>query len=106
MLEDTLGKDDGSDLSRITIKFALAAQSHGDVNADDHQATDAVAAATGAFNPFSSNTTAVDLSDLAVGLGTKVATEIQTFETTWGVLLQRMELFNKIVAGVAEVFDA
>jgi hypothetical protein len=29
--------------------------------------------------------------------------ELQTFETTWNVLLRRVELFNKIVADIAQV---
>ena len=41
-----------------------------------------------------------------VDTGTDVVTETQTLETTWGVLLQRMELFNKIVDGIAQVFGA
>ena len=39
----------------------------------------------------------------AIGTGTQVATELQTFENTWNILLKRMDLFNKIVAGIAEV---
>ena len=104
VLEDTLlvGKN-GSDLSGITIKFALAAESLGDVNADERQATDAVIRATGA-NPLNSTPGVVGLLSSAVDTGTNVVTELQTFETTWGVLLQKMELFNKIVDGVAQVF--
>lgn len=37
-----LFSSDGSVLSGITIKFALAAEPHGDVNVDQRQATDAV----------------------------------------------------------------
>ena len=104
VLEDTLlvGKN-GSDLSGITIKFALAAESLGDANADERQATDAVTRATG-VNPLSSTPAAVGLLSSAVDTGTNVVTELQTFETTWGVLLQKMELFNRIVDGVAQVF--
>ena len=105
VLEDTLlvGKN-GSDLSGITIKFALAAESLGDANADERQATHAVTRATG-VNPLSSTPAAVGLLSSAVDTGTNVVTELQTFETTWGVLLRRMELFNKIVDGIAQVFD-
>ena len=107
VLEDTLhvGKDtpDGSDLSGMTIKFALTAEPRGDVNADERQATDAVTRVTG-VNPLSSTPAAVGLLSSAVDTGTNVVTEVQTFESTWGVLLQRMELFNKIVDGIAQVF--
>ena len=107
VLEDTLlvGKNtpDRSDLSGITIKFALAAEPLGDANAAERQATDAVTRATG-VNPLNSTPAAVVLLSSAVDTGTNVVTELQTFETTWGVLLQKMELFNKIVDGVAQVF--
>ena len=107
VLEDTLlvGKNttDRSDLSGITIKFALAAEPRGGANADERQATDAVTRATG-VNPLSSTPAAVGLLSSAVDTGTNVVTELQTFETTWGVLLQRMELFNKVVDGIAQVF--
>jgi len=108
VFEDALRKDtsDGSDLSEITIKFALAAESCTDVNADERQASDAVAAATAAVIPLSSTPAAVGLLGSAVDTTTKISTEVQTFGTTWDVLLQRMELFNKIVAGIAQVFGA
>ena len=103
VLEDTLRTSDGSDLSGVRIKFALAAEPRGDINADKHQATDAVIRAT-AVNPLNSTPAAVGLLSSAVDTGTNVLTKVQTFETTWGVLLQRMELFNKIVDGIAQVF--
>jgi hypothetical protein len=94
-LEDTLHTPDGSDLSGITIKFALAAEPREDVSADERQATDAATRAT-AVNPPSSTPAAIGLLSSAVDTGTNVATEVQTFETAWSVLLQRMELFNRI----------
>jgi hypothetical protein len=105
VLEDTLRKNtpDGSDLPGITIKFALAAEPRGDTDADERQATDAVTRAT-EINPLSSTPAAIGLLSSAVDTGTNVVTELQTFETTWGVLLQRMKLFNKIVDGIAQVF--
>ena len=91
VLEHTLhiGKNtpDGSDLSGITIKFALADELCGDANMDERQAMDTVTRATGGVNPLSST----------------VVTKLQTFETTWGILLQRMKLFNKIVDCIAQV---
>ena len=107
MLEDTLlvGKNDPNvpDVSGITIKFALAAEPRGGANADERQATDAVTRAIG-VNPLNSTPAAVGLLSSAVDTGTNVVTELQTFETTWEVLLQKMELFNKIVDGIAQVF--
>ena len=41
----------------------------------------------------------------SVDVGTTIVTEVQTFETTWGVLLLRLELFNKIVTDTAAVTD-
>ena len=103
VLEDALDPPDGSDLLGITIKLVLAAEQRGDVNADERQAINAVTRAT-AVNPLTSTPPAVGLLSSAVDTGTNVVTEVQTFETTWGVLLHRMELFNKIVDGIAQVF--
>ena len=107
VLEDTLRKDtpDGADGLGITIKFTLAAEPRGDVDVDERQATDAVTRAT-SVNLLSSTSAAVGLLGSAVDTGTNVMAKVQTFETTWGVLLQRMELFNKIVDGIAQVFGA
>ena len=105
VLEDTLRKDtpDGADASGITIKFALAGEPRGNVDGDERQAADAVSRAT-AVNLLSSTPATVGLLSSTVDTGTNVVTEVQTFETTWGVLLQRMELLNKIVDGIAQVF--
>ena len=108
VLEDALSKDtsDGSDLSEITIKFSLDAEPRGDLDANGRQATDAVIVAIGAVDPLCSNSAAVTLMSSVVDASTKVSTEVQTFKTTWDVLLQRMERFNKIVVGIVQVFDA
>jgi len=108
VFEDDLRKNtsDGSDLSGITIKFAFATELRADVNADGRQATDAVIRATEVVNPLNSTPAAVVLMGSVVDTSTQVSTEVLTFETTWDVLLQRMELFNKIVAGIAQVFEA
>jgi len=96
---------DKSDLPGLTIKFALAAEPRADIDADERQAIDAVVRVTEAVNPLSS-TPATELLTSAVDASTNVATEVQTFETTWGALLQRMELFNRIVTDIAQVFCA
>ena len=108
MFGDALRRNtsDGSDLPEITIKFALAAEPRADINADERQASDAVAVATAAVNPLGPTPAVVDHLSSAVDTSTCILTEAQTFETTWGVLLQRMDLFNKIVADIAQVFDA
>ena len=105
VIEDILRKDtsDGSDRSEIIIKFALATTQHGDVSADTRQATDAVTTASEAIGSLSSTPAAVGLLSSALNTGAYVASEIQTFKTTWGVLLKRMKLFNEIVADIAQV---
>ncbi|KAH0826228.1 hypothetical protein J3R83DRAFT_5686 [Lanmaoa asiatica] len=95
------GTSDVPQPSGITIKFALAAQPRGDANAYELQATDAINRATGTTSALAPQI--VGLVDSAINTGNTVVTEVQTFENTWGILLQRMALFNKIVAGVAEI---
>jgi len=89
--------------SGITIKFAVTVEMRGDMGADELQATDAVTGAIGMVSVLRPTPQIVGLADSAVN--TNVVTELQTFENTWGVLLQRMDLFNRIVAGIAEVSD-
>ncbi|KAI9460413.1 hypothetical protein HD554DRAFT_2316824, partial [Boletus coccyginus] len=105
VFEVDLRKDtsDGSDLSGITIKFALAAEPRTDVNTDERQVSDAVAAATAAVNPLGLTPPVVGLLNSTVDISTHISTGMQTFETTWGVLLQRIELFNEIVADIAQI---
>ena len=103
MLEVPLPKDtaDGQvHSSGITIKFALTAEMRGDIGADELQATDAVNRAAEMVSALGPTPQIIGLADSAINAGT----ELQTFENTWGVLLQRMALFNKIVTGIAEVF--
>ena len=97
------GTPDPSEHSGITIKFMLAVKAHGDVNANELQVTDAVNRATEAISALSPTPQIVGQVDSAIGTGTKVATELQTFENAWDVLLNRMDLFDQIMAGVAEV---
>lgn len=106
VFEATLCKDDpdGSALSRIAIKFRLTAQPRGDINADERQAVESVNRATEAVEQLGSVPTVVDPLCSAVSAGTNVATQVQKFQVTWDVLLRRMEIFNKIVADIAQVF--
>ena len=90
--------------SGITIEFALAVEARGDVNENELQATDAVNWATKASGTLRPTAQIVGQVDSAIGTGTRVATELQNFENIWNVLLKRMALFNKIVAGVVEVY--
>lgn len=107
MLEVPLPKDtsDGQiHSSGIMIKFALTVEARGGIDAEELQATDAVDRATEMVSALSPTPQIVDLADPEINAGTNVAARLQTFENTWGVLLQRMALFNKIAAGIAEVF--
>ena len=105
MLEVPLGGGTSAapELSEITIKFAFDTEPCGNVNANELQATDAIKSATETVSVLRPTPQIVEQADSAIGTVTKVATELQTFENTWSVLLQRMALFNKIVAGIAEV---
>ena len=105
VLEENIGKDtsDGFDPSGMTIKFALADVSREGVNADDLQVADAVTKANEGVSALGATPPVVGLMNSAVDTATNVVTKVQTFENTWGVLLQRMKLFNKIVAGIAQV---
>ena len=105
MLEVPLGGDtsDPPEPSEITMKFALSVEARGDNNANELQAADAVKRATKTVSSSRRTPQIVGRMRSAIGIGTKVAAEVQAFENTWNVLLKRMALFNKIVAGVAEV---
>jgi hypothetical protein len=93
-----------SALSRITIKFVVAADAPGDTaNADRSQAVDAVAQAMETVNALSTPAT-VGIVSSAVDAEPNVVSAVQTIDSVWGGLLERIELFHKIVAGIAEVF--
>ena len=104
MLEIPLGggTSHAPEASGITIKFTLAVEARGD-NANELQAIDAVNRATEAISAPHLTPQIVRQVDPGIGTGTQVLMELQTFENTWNILLQRMTLFNKIVAGIAEV---
>ena len=106
MLEETLGVEasNGAD-SAVTLKFSLAVESREAGDVAERQAADAVAKATGELGPLGFTPQAVVQLGSVVDTGTTIITGAQTFETTWGVLLERMAVFNKIVADVAAVFD-
>ncbi|KAG6377914.1 WD40-repeat-containing domain protein [Boletus reticuloceps] len=94
--------DEQVDSPEITIKFALTVELRGNVDADELQATDAVNKATEMVNALATPQI-VGLAGSVINTGINIATELQTFENTWSVLLKRMALFNKIVAGIAEI---
>ena len=97
------GTSDPPERSGTMIKFTLAVEARGDDNANEVQATDAINWATEDITALCPTPQTVGQVDSAIGTGTKVATELETFENAWDVLLNRMDLFNRIVAGIAEV---
>ena len=105
MLEVPLGRgtSNGRNRSGITMKFAFVAELRGDVNASELHATNAVEGATETGSVPRPTPQIVVQVDSAISTGTEVATQLQTLGNTWNVLLQRMALFHKIVAGSAEV---
>lgn len=106
MLEEPLAKDpNGPEPLGKIIKFTLAAEPRGNVNTNELQAIDAVNRAAGMVSALGPSPEVVGLAGSAIDTVTNAVTQLQTFENTWGVLLQRMAAFNKIVAGIAEVFS-
>ena len=105
MFEENLGEDtsDGSDLSGMTIKFVLAADSGESASVAELQATDVVTQATERGNAFGPTPRTVGFTTSAADTTTNVVTEVQAFANTWNVLLERMELLSKIVADIAQV---
>ena len=70
----------------------------------ERQATDAQRRAADTVSALSSTPASIGLLGSAVATGTNMATEVQTFKTTWGVLIQRIELMDKLASGFAQVF--
>ncbi|KIJ58845.1 hypothetical protein HYDPIDRAFT_33757 [Hydnomerulius pinastri MD-312] len=87
----------------ITIKFVLSGErSAGTAGAQDLQAEDAQIEANVAVQELGS-TQAVGIVTGAVDTIGNVVVEAQTVENTWGVLLDRIQLFTKIVDCIAEI---
>ncbi|KAG9309883.1 hypothetical protein JVU11DRAFT_9912 [Chiua virens] len=92
-----------SGLSGMTIKFALAAELRDGVNASKLQAAHAVTMATDTVAAIGSMPGVVDCFTSVTEPGATVVNEAQTLGTTWDILLQRMTLFNTIVAKITEI---
>ena len=105
VFEENLGgsTSDRSGRSGTTLKFTLTVESPERGSADDLQAADAVAKAAEGVRAVGPMSRYLALMRSAVGTITNGATQVQTFDNTWGVLLERMELFNRIVADIAQV---
>ena len=107
VFEENLGgsTSDRFGLSGTTLKFTLTAESPERGNANELQVADAVVQANEGVNAVGPIPRPVDLTSSAVDTISNVVTDVQTFDNTWGVLLDRMELFNKIVTNIAQVLD-
>ena len=105
MFEENLDKDasDTSDLSELSIKFVLAADSRESASVAGVQAADVFAQATEGVSAFGPMPRTVRFTTSAIGTATNVVTKAQTFANTWNVLLERMELLNRIVADITQV---
>ena len=89
----------------ITIKFVLSVERPaGTAGVEDLRAEDAQTRANVAVQGLASTPQAVGLATGAMDTIGNVAVEAQTLWATWGVLLDRIELFMKIVDGIAEVY--
>jgi hypothetical protein len=104
VLEEPLPNLDGSGHSGFTIKFTVSSDKHGDVNADERQAADPVTRATEAVEAFVLAPAVAGVLSMAVDIGPRVATGLMTSDQMFGVLLQRIDLFDKIIANIAQVF--
>ena len=105
VFEENLGRNtsDRSGLSGTTLKFTLTDKSPEGANADDLRAGDAVAQAAEGITAVGRIPRPVDLASSAVDITANAVAEVQTFDDTWGVLLDRMTLFNRIVTDIAQV---
>ena len=105
VFEENLGRNtsDRSGLSGTKLKFTLTAESPEGGNADDLQAPDAVAQAAEGVTAIGRIPRPVDLTSSGVDATANAVAEVQTFDDTWGVLLDRMKLFNRIVTDIAQV---
>ena len=105
VFEENLGRNtsDRSGLSGTTLKFTLTDESPEGGNADDLRAADAVAQAAEGITAVGRIPRPVDLAGSAVDITANAVAEVQTFDGTWGVLLDRMKLFNRIVTDIAQV---
>lgn len=103
VFEATLGKNTPDESgSGFTIKFLFTAEPRKSGDAMEHQATDAVTRAAKVIGSVSSTPMAMGLVTDAVS---SITAKVQGFESTWGVLLERMALFNTIVSDIVAVFD-
>ncbi|KIJ58803.1 hypothetical protein HYDPIDRAFT_33816 [Hydnomerulius pinastri MD-312] len=90
----------------ITIKFGFSVERPvGTAGIKDLRAEDAQARANAAVQALGSTPEAVGLVTGAVDAIGNVAVEARIFETTWGVLLDRIQLLTEIVDGIAEAYS-
>ena len=84
VLEERIRNDgaNGADLSRMTIKFALATDSCEEINAAKLQATDTITKAAEGVSSLGPTPQVVDTASSVVDTTTNIVTKIQTFGNT------------------------
>lgn len=92
----------GGTASGIKLHFAFIAQLHGALGASELQAADATTSAIKEVRHGLTRRVAEQASS-ALGTSKRVAPDIQRYRDTWVILLERMKIFNDIVAKIAEV---
>ena len=94
----------GGSNSLITIKFSLTTQLPDAGDPVEGQVPDAVTQATGALKSLNPVPQVAGQMSLLLDTSTNVLSELQTLKMTWGVLLNRLDRFNTIVADITAVF--
>ncbi|KAG9308963.1 hypothetical protein JVU11DRAFT_11265 [Chiua virens] len=102
LLKDTSG---GPDISGITIKFALIVSFPEGAGGRQLQATDHVARPAELLAGAIPTPVAIPFIDSTVDAGTIILPKVRTSKDAWDVLLERVELLNKIVVNTEEVFS-
>ena len=94
----------GGSNSPITIKFSLTTQLRDAGDPVEGQVPNAVTQATEALESLNPAPQTVGQISSLLDASTNVLSELQTLKTTWGVLLDRLDRFNTIVADITAVF--
>ena len=96
VFEENLGGNTSgqSSLMGTILKFTLTAESPMGGNANKLQAANVVAETTKGVSTVSPISRFVDLTISVVDTTTNVITKVQTFNNTWSILLERIELLR------------
>ncbi|KAG9315321.1 hypothetical protein JVU11DRAFT_4461 [Chiua virens] len=107
VFEESLRKDpsmsDDSSEAKFTLKFTFITAPHQGHDTQKRQADCDIGKAIQAAGAMHPTLTVVDPATSAVDEVPQLMGSVQTFETTWNVLLQRIELLSKISASIAQI---